>query len=114
MKVVEEPFRSGGDELSPVDVVGHGDVCLAQEAGVVFEAGQDVARCAPGVGVEGEPGRESSGPLFQAFDAQQLVAQGLLRHGRSAFPEQVERCFQCLRPPLITVSDVPPFVLRGL
>ncbi len=95
MEVVEEPFRRGGDELAPVHVVGHGEIGLAQDAGVVVEAGQDVPRRPPGVRVEGEPGREGSRPLFQSFDAQKLVAEGLLRPPRSAAPEQAERCFQC-------------------
>jgi hypothetical protein len=46
MEVVEEPFRRGGDELPPVHVVGHGDIGLAQDAGVVVDARQDVPRSA--------------------------------------------------------------------
>ena len=94
MEVVEEPFRGGGDELPPVHVVGHGDIGLAQDAGVVVEARQDVPRRPPGVRVEGEPGGEGLRPLFQSFDAQQLVAQGLLALRPWAAPEQTEHCFQ--------------------
>ena len=50
MVVVEEPLRRGRDELSPVHVVGHGEIRLAQDARVVVEARQDVACARRGVG----------------------------------------------------------------
>jgi len=96
MEVVEEPFRRGGDELPPVHIVGHAEVCLAKDAGVVLEARQDVPRFAAGVRVECEPGRERSRPLFQSFNAQQFIAQGLLSRMRSAATEQAEKRFQGL------------------
>jgi hypothetical protein len=97
MEVVEEPFRRGGDELPLVHIVGHGDVGHAKEAGVVLEARQDAPRLEAGVRVEGEPGRERSCPLFQSFDAQQFVAQGLFSRMRSAAAEKAEKRFQGLR-----------------
>ena len=90
MVVVEEPFRRWSDELPPVHIVGHGDVRLAKDAGVVLETRQDAPRRAAGVRVEREPGRERSRPLFQSFDAQQFVAQGLLSRMTSAVAEQAE------------------------
>ena len=97
VEVVEEPLRRRRDELPPVHVVGHAEVGLAQDAGVVVEAREDVPRRAAGVRVEGEAGREGLGPLLEPLDAQQLVAQGLLSRMRSAAAEPAEKRFQGLR-----------------
>ena len=94
MEVVEEPLRRGGDELASVHVLGHDEVGSTQDAGVVVETGQDVPRGPPRVRVEREAGRESPRPLLQPLDAQQLVAQRLVRLWAIAFPEQAERCFR--------------------
>ncbi len=94
MVVVEEPLRRGADELPAVHVLRHGEIGVAQDAGVVVEARQDVARRAPGLRVEREPGREGPRPLFQPLDAQQLVAQGLLGRWRRAVPEKTGKPFQ--------------------
>jgi hypothetical protein len=96
MVIVEEPFRRGGDELPPVHIVGHGDVCLAKDAGVVLEARQDIPSRVAAVRIEREPGRERSSPLFQSFDAQQFVTQGLFSRMTSAAAEQAEKRFQSL------------------
>jgi len=73
-----------------VHIVGHGDVRLAKDAGIVLETRQDVPRRAAGVRVERELGRERPRPFFQSFDAQQFVAQGLFSRMTSAVAEQAE------------------------
>jgi len=67
---------------------------LAKDAGVLLEARQDVSRRASGVRIEGEFGRERLRPLFQSFNAQEFIAQGLLSGMPCAAGEQTEKRFQ--------------------
>ena len=83
VEVVEQPFRRGGDELPGPDIVGQRAVRVAQHAGVVVEAGKDVAGAAPRARVDGEARGERERALFQPLDAEQLVAKRLLRRART-------------------------------
>jgi hypothetical protein len=67
-----------------VDVVGHDTVRLAQDAGVVFESGEEPAGAPAGITGERKTGGEGFGALFEPFDAQDFAAQG---------------AFGCLVPP---------------
>jgi hypothetical protein len=91
MEVVEDPFLRGSHELAAVHVLGHGEVRLAQDAGVVLEARQDVARGASGARVESEPGGEGARALLQTLDAQELVAQRPLGRRGGSLPEEAEQ-----------------------
>ena len=77
MKVVEEPLRGGGDELTGMHVLGKGAVRRAQGTSVVAEAWKD-APCAPARRrIDREPRGKRQRALFQPLDAQQLIAEWL-------------------------------------
>ena len=76
--VVEQPLRRRRDELPPVHVLGHAEVRLAQDARVVVEAREHVARVAARRRIDGQARRQGLGPLLEPLDAQQLVPEGLL------------------------------------
>ncbi len=103
VEVVEQPLRGRGHKGPAVNVLGHGQVGGAEDAGVVVEPREDVPRHPPGVGVEGEPGGEGLGPLFQALDAQQLVAQRLLGRGPRPRPPETDHLNHCRA--VIAVTD---------
>jgi len=69
---------AGLTKLSPVDVLGHREVGLPQDAGVVVEAREGVARVSARRGIDGEAGGQRLRPLLEPLDAQELVAEGLL------------------------------------
>ena len=93
VEVVEEPLRRRRDELAAVHVVGEGPVRLAQDADVVVEPREDAASGALRR-VHRESGRERAGPLLEALDAEQLVAEWLLGHRRGAARTAKERQLQ--------------------
>ena len=90
MEVVEQPVGGGDDELAGTDVLGERAVGGAQHADVVLEAGKRIARVAARVGIDGEAGRERQRPLFEALDAEKLVAERLFDVGRGT-PRPRER-----------------------
>ncbi len=90
VEVVEQPFRRGGDKLPTPHIVGQGSIRLAQDAGVVVEPGKDVSCTTPRIRVDGEAGRQRLRALFQALDAEQLVAQRFVRWRRPARPEPTQ------------------------
>ena len=81
MEVVEEPLRRGGDELAPVHVVGHGEVGLAQDAGVVVEAREDVSRRA----AAGFGSRVNRAARALALSSSRSMLSSSSRRGFSAF-----------------------------
>src|SRR5207248_10785397 len=87
MEVVEQPFCRGGHKLPRPDIVRQGSVRLTQDASVVVEPGKDVAGPASRARIDGEAGREGQGALFQALDAEQLVAERSLRRARPRRPQ---------------------------
>src|SRR5437870_4422805 len=90
MKVVEQPFCRGSDELSGPDIVGQGSIRVPQHAGVLVEPAEDVTATAPRARVESEARREDQGTLFQPLDAQQLVAKRFLGRSRPAVQQLTE------------------------
>jgi hypothetical protein len=93
--VVEEPLPGGRDELAAVHVAGERAVGRAQDADVVVEPREDAARGAPRR-VHREAGRERAGPLVEALDAEQLVAErppgDAVRAARLREERRVELC----------------------
>ena len=90
VEVVEQPFGRRRDRLSRPHVVGQRAIGLAQDARVVVEAREDVARARPRAGIDGEARGERERPLIKAFDAEQLVAERFLGRGRCPAPESAQ------------------------
>ena len=76
MEVVEQPLRRGCNGLTAPNVFGEDPVGLMQYVGVVFEAGEDLARSSP-LGIGAKAPAERSGAFFEPLDAEQLVTQRL-------------------------------------
>ena len=77
VEIVEEPFSGRRHELAGSDVVRQGAIGVAQNAGVVLEPGEDVARSAS-ARIDREAGGERQGTLFESFDAEKFVSKWLL------------------------------------
>ena len=89
--VVEQPLRGRRDELPLVHALGHAEVRLAQDAGVVVEAREGVACIPSRRGIDDEAGGQRLRPLLEPLDAQELVAEGLLGGGDATSPQAAER-----------------------
>ena len=78
VEVVGEPLGGGHDRTLLADRPGHHAIGLAQHAAVVLDARQQRA-ARPRSGGHGLRGRQALGVLLEAFDAEQLGPDGLLR-----------------------------------
>ena len=101
VEVVEEPVCGRHDELAGADVFGERTIGRAKQPDVVIESRKRVCGTPARIGIDGEAGRQRQRTVFEPLDAQELVAQRLLRR-RQTRPS----------PPRAGHSD-PPRVLRS-
>ncbi len=106
VEVVEQPFCRGRDELPGPDIVCQGSVRVAQHACVVVEPGENVTGAASRARVQREARREGQRPLFQALDAEQLVAKRFLRRGRCAKKCVPELPEESVHRRIVTFCDI--------
>ena len=90
VEVVEQPLRGRGDERPLVHVLREPTVRVAQDGGVVFEAGEEHPRAPARLARQRVAGREVLRLFLEPLDVQQLAAQrtGRGRLGPLQAPEK--------------------------